>query len=125
MSGDHRSANRRARLLAAALAALVVVAAGVAGSAGGRSTAAAPKKGGTLKLLGSSDIFNLDTVSAYYTVSSLLGRAFTRQLVSYANVPSFTESTKLVADMATAVPAPGNGISADSKTYTFHLKKGV
>ena len=44
-----------------------------------------PTKGGTLKLLGTSDIFNLDTVSAYYTVSSLLERAFTRQLVSYPN----------------------------------------
>ena len=85
----------------------------------------APTKGGTLKLLGTSDIFNLDTVSAYYTVSSLLERTFTRQLVSYPNAATFPASIKIVPDIATAVPTKGNGISADGKTYTFKLRSGV
>ncbi len=122
---ERRRATARRRVLALALAALVVVAAGAVATAGGRQQAATPKKGGTLKLLGSSDIFNLDPVSAYYTVSTLLGRMFTRQLVSYANAPSFIASQKVVADVATSVPSRGNGISADGKTYTFHLRKGV
>jgi ABC-type transport system substrate-binding protein len=126
--GEHRrpSGRARRRVLALGLAGVVLAAAGAAGTtAGGRQGAQAPKKGGTLKLLGSSDIFNLDTVSAYYTVSSFLERMFARQLVSYANVPDFIQSQRIVADIAATVPTQGNGISADGKTYTFHLKKGV
>src|SRR3954465_15630945 len=122
---ERTRAAARGRVLALALAGLVVLAAGAAGTAGGRQQVLAPKKGGTLKLLGSSDIFNLDPVSAYYTVSSLMERMFTRQLVSYANVPDFIQSQKIVADIAATVPKTGNGISADGKTYTFHLRKGV
>ena len=47
--------------------------------------AGAPQRGGTLTMLGQSDIFNLDTVSAYYTVSNMLERMFTRQLFSYGD----------------------------------------
>jgi peptide/nickel transport system substrate-binding protein len=109
-------------LLAVGVALLAVT--GTAG-ASGSSSAATPKKGGTLKLLGTSDIFNLDTVSAYYTVSNLIERAFTRQLVTYPDDPSFTKSIQLVPDIATSVPTAGNGISADGKTYTFKLRSGV
>jgi peptide/nickel transport system substrate-binding protein len=122
---ERARATPRRGLLALVLAGLVVLAAGAASTAGGRQNALAPKKGGTLKLLGSSDIFNLDPVSAYYTVSSLLERMFTRQLVSYANASSFIASQKIAADIATSVPTKGNGLSADGKTYTFHLRKGV
>ena len=85
--------GRRSRRFVAAVAVLAVALAalmattGVAGARDG-GQAATPTKGGTLKLLGTSDIFNLDTVSAYYTVSNLLERAFTRQLVSYPNAPT-------------------------------------
>jgi peptide/nickel transport system substrate-binding protein len=112
-----------AAVLAVAALGLLVTAASGHQQVSGRS--AAPKAGGTLKLLGSSDIFNLDPVSAYYTVSSLLERAFTRQLVSYANAPSFTQSIKLVPDIATALPTAGHGISADGKTYTMQIRPGV
>jgi ABC-type transport system substrate-binding protein len=130
---DHPSSGRdpgrhrlRARLLAGlALAALVLAAQIGVADARDSGRSATPKKGGTLKLLGTSDIFNIDTVSAYYTVSSLLERTFTRQLVSYVNAPSFVSSIKLAADIATTVPTKGNGISADGKTYTFHLRSGV
>jgi ABC-type transport system substrate-binding protein len=121
--GTHRL---RARLLVAGAALALALAAQI-GVAGARDahTSATPVKGGTLKLLGTSDIFNLDTVSAYYTVSNLLERTFTRQLVSYANAPTFPDSIKLAADIATTVPTKGHGISADGKTYTFTLRPDV
>ena len=83
-TGDRSGAGRRLVIGAVVLALSLGALAGAAGAREG-GHAAAPAKGGTLKLLGTSDIFNLDTVSAYYTVSSLLERAFTRQLVSYPN----------------------------------------
>jgi ABC-type transport system substrate-binding protein len=122
-NGWHRSL----RSLAIGAAVLVLTVGALAGTAGARGArqAATPKSGGTLKLLGTSDIFNLDTVSAYYTVSSLLERTFTRLLVSYPYAASFLDSIKIVPDVATTVPATGNGISADGKTYTFKLRAGV
>jgi ABC-type transport system substrate-binding protein len=111
--------------LAVALAAVVLAALTITGNAHAGTRAETPTRGGTLKLLGTSDIFNIDTVSAYYTVSNLLERAWTRQLVSYENAPTFPGSIKLVADIAAALPTNGNGISADGKTYTFHIRQGV
>jgi ABC-type transport system substrate-binding protein len=119
-----RHAVRRLIIVMALVAVTLTAAAGVAG-AGQGSHAATPKRGGTLKLLGTSDIFNLDTVSAYYTVSTLIGRTFTRQLLTYQSVPDFTQAIKLVPDVATEVPTAGKGISADGKTYTFKLRDGV
>ncbi|MDP9256972.1 MAG: ABC transporter substrate-binding protein [Actinomycetota bacterium] len=123
-TGDRFGARRRLIVAAAVLALALSALAGAAGARDSRH-AAGPTKGGTLKLLGTSDIFNLDTVSAYYTVSSLLERAFTRQLVSYPNAATFPASIKIVPDIATTVPTKGNGISADGKTYTFKLRSGV
>src|SRR5262249_62192123 len=97
-------------------------------SAGVRSGAKsnAPVKGGTLVLLGQSDIFNLDTTSGYYTVDNILERSFTRQLVSYPNAESFLAQIQLKPDITTAVPTQANGgISADGRTYTLHIKQGV
>src|SRR5690242_18452627 len=120
----HRSTRRRvvvAALLVSALAASLIATA----TARSGSNAAGPKRGGTLKLLGTSDIFNVDTVSAYYTVSNLLERSYVRQLVSYANAPTFPGSFKLMPDIASSLPTPGHGISPDGKTYTFHLRPDV
>jgi ABC-type transport system substrate-binding protein len=115
---------RRLTIVIALVAVALTAVAGVAG-AGQGSHAAAPKRGGTLKLLGTSDIFNLDTVSAYASINILIGRGFTRQLLTYQSLPSFTEAIKLVPDIATDVPRTGKGISADAKTYTFKLRGGV
>src|SRR5262245_6349030 len=115
------------RILAVVSVCLVLGAVGLA-SAGARTAGktAAPAKGGTLTLLGQSDIFNLDTTSGYYTVDNILERSFTRQLVSYPTVASFLAQIQLKPDIATAVPTKGNGgISADGRTYTLHIKKGV
>jgi ABC-type transport system substrate-binding protein len=110
-----------------AVVALVIALGVLAGAAGAKdgSKSATPKRGGTVRLLGTSDIFNLDTVSGYSTVNNLIGRAFTRQLLTYQSVASFPEAIKLVPDIATAIPTAGNGISADAKTYTFKLRSGV
>jgi ABC-type transport system substrate-binding protein len=119
--------GRRTALVALAASGLVLAAVGLA-TAGVRDTArqSAPVKGGTLALLGQSDIFNLDTTSGYYTVDNILERAFTRQLVSYPNAPAFLAQIQLRPDVATAVPTKANGgISAGGKTYTLHIKPGV
>ncbi|HEV7566312.1 MAG TPA: ABC transporter substrate-binding protein [Microbacteriaceae bacterium] len=126
LRGSGGRQRRLARMVVAVAVGALLLGAQV-GVAGARDSArgATPKKGGTLRLLGTSDIFNLDTVNAYYTVSSLLERTFTRQLVSYANAPAFLDSIKIVADVASTVPTKGKGISADGKTYTFTLRPGV
>jgi peptide/nickel transport system substrate-binding protein len=112
----------------AALAVSLVLALGAWGSSGGQAgnTGAAAQRGGTLRMLGQSDIFNLDTISGYYTVYNILLRMFTRQLLSYPNAPSFLKQIQLAPDIATAVPTRANGgISANGRTYTLHLRAGV
>ena len=94
------SQHRIGALAIAGLAALVFSTALVASSsATGR---AAPQRGGTLRLLGTGDIFNLDTTSGYYTVLNIISRAFTRQLVSYPASPDFAKSLRLAPDVAAA-----------------------
>ena len=118
------SRHRLGGLAVAGLAALVLSTALVASSSA--TERAAPQRGGTLRLLGTGDIFNLDTTSGYYTVLNIISRAFTRQLVSYPASPDFAKALRLAPDVATAVPTRANrGISADGKTYTFRIKPGV
>ena len=75
MATRRRSSPERRLIIVMAMVAVALAApAGVVG-ARERSQAATPKRGGTLKLLGASDVFNLDTVSGYYTVNNLIGRA--------------------------------------------------
>jgi ABC-type transport system substrate-binding protein len=120
-----RSAGRRVRVAVILVLGALVLSSALVSS--GRATGrAGPQRGGTLRLLGTSDIFNLDTTSGYYTVLYIISRAFTRQLVSYPASSDFRKELQLAPDVATAVPTRGNGgISADGKTYTFHLRHGV
>ena len=123
------SARRYTRTAAACGLLLVVAACG--GSSGGSGSSTSPKasgvtNGGTLKLLGSGDVDHLDPASAYYTVSYTLERAFTRQLVSYPSSSEISVATSVAPDLAKELPTTANGgISADGKTYTFHLRSGV
>jgi ABC-type transport system substrate-binding protein len=121
--------NRRPLALASLVAALALLAAACGGqSSGGTSAAGAgsPQTGGTLKLLGSSDVDHLDTASAYYVTSYTLERAFTRQLFSYPASTDTTTADTPVADVATEIPTEGNGgISPDGRTWTIHLRSGV
>jgi peptide/nickel transport system substrate-binding protein len=121
-----RLGARRALVVTGLVVALATLVAAGSGFAGGTKRSATPQRGGTLKILGSSDIFNLDTTSAYYTVSNILERSFTRQLLGYRNVPSFLGQIKLTPDVATAVPTAANrGITNGGKTYTLHIRPGV
>lgn len=119
---SHRGGTRAIALVALAALALSTALA----SSSSATESAAPQRGGTLRLLGTGDIFNLDTTSGYYTVLNIISRAFTRQLVSYPASADFAKSLRLAPDVAAAVPTRANGgISADGKTYTFRLKSGV
>jgi peptide/nickel transport system substrate-binding protein len=77
-------------------------------------------------MLGQSDIFNLDTVSAYYTVSSMLERMFTRQLFTYGVPNGSSTPPPVVPDIATEIPTAANGgITDGGKTLTVHIRQGV
>jgi peptide/nickel transport system substrate-binding protein len=123
--------DRGIRLVWASLIALALLAAGCTASTatGGGSAGApagTPHRGGTLTLLGQSDIFNLDTVSGYYTVTTTLERMFARQLFTYPDPDGAASAPPVVPDVAAAIPTTANGgISDGGKTLTIHLRRGV
>jgi peptide/nickel transport system substrate-binding protein len=118
--------QRRGTLAIVAIALAAVSIAAALASSSSATGRAAPQRGGTLRLLGTGDIFNLDTTSGYYTVLNNILRGTARQLVSYPASPDFAKQLRLAPDVAAAVPTRANaGISADGKTYTFHIKPGV
>jgi peptide/nickel transport system substrate-binding protein len=96
------------------------------GSGGAGEEESEARRGGTLRIVGESDVDHLDTASAYYTPSYMLERAFTRQLLTYPADRDRNRADDIVADVAADVPSTANGgISADGKTYTFTLRDGV
>jgi ABC-type transport system substrate-binding protein len=127
--------QRRFKAACAAAAATAILVAGCSstgtvtgqpGTGGGSGSQGKPQRGGTLTMLGQSDIFNLDTVSAYYTVSSMLERMFTRQLFSYGDPTGSATPPPVVPDVATQIPTTANGgISDGGKTITIHIRQGV
>src|ERR1700722_7689117 len=118
--------RRRWKTACAVLAAAAFLAAGgssggtVSGGTSGQPAAGGtPQRGGTLSMLGQSDIFNIDTVSAYYTMSNTLERMFTRQLFSYGDPTGASTPPPVVPDIATVIPTTSNGgITAAGKTVT-------
>src|SRR5262245_57572485 len=82
-----------ALLVAAAIAIASALAFGGSASGSGQAT---PQRGGTLRLLGTSDIFNLDTTSGYYTVLNNVARGYTRQLVTFPSSPDFLDRKSVV-----------------------------
>ena len=91
------------------------------GSSGGGGT---PAKGGTLNMLGTGDVDYMDPNISYYTTGYLGLRMWSRQLLTYPAVPG--QTTKVVPDLATAVPTTANGgISADGLTYKLTIRKGA
>jgi len=88
--------------------------------------AAPPVRGGTLKVVGNSDVDHLWPTSAYVTGSMWLTEAFARQLVMYPPAADYATKTAVVPDLAQGLPTRSNGgISADGRLYTFHLRSGV
>ncbi len=87
---------------------------------------ATPVPGGTLIVVGPSDVDHLATTSAYVTGSLWTNQTFARQLLAYPPATNFDAAITLAPDVAREVPTRDNGgISADGLTYTFHLKPGV
>jgi ABC-type transport system substrate-binding protein len=85
-----------------------------------------PVRGGTLEFLSSGDFDHLATTSAGTVGSMGLLRAFARTLVTYPASTDFETVTRLRPDLALEVPSTENsGISADGRTYTFHLRRGI
>jgi peptide/nickel transport system substrate-binding protein len=75
------------------------------------------KKGGTLTYLAAGDVDYLDTGQTYYTFGYMVAYATNRTLYSFDP----KDSVHPVPDLATGPPE----ISADNKTITVHIKKGV
>ncbi|MEU6877803.1 ABC transporter substrate-binding protein [Streptomyces sp. NPDC046712] len=78
------------------------------------------KKGGELKLWSPQDVDYLDPARAYYGFVWNMQRLYIRQLLAYDSKPG-EAGTKLVPDLAEALPVLSNG----GKTYTLKLKDGV
>jgi ABC-type transport system substrate-binding protein len=116
----------RAILLFASLVASVAVGCADRRARGPVDDSGPPVRGGTLEIVGSSDLDHLATTSGYTTRSNLLLQTFARQLVAYRSVGEYETKIHPVADLAVEVPTRANGgISADNLTYTFHLRRGV
>lgn len=83
---------------------------------------AAPQPGGTLKIASlQPDLDAFDPLTGYSVDSWEILRAVTRQLVTYPGSPkSLKDDTTLVGDLAKSWD-----VSADGKTYTFHLRDGI
>jgi peptide/nickel transport system substrate-binding protein len=115
----------------AILAAVSLAACSSSSSTSGTSSASAssagtPVYGGTLRWVASGDVDHLDPMSAYYTATGILERAYTRQLITYPSSNNYQTGTTIVPDIATVVPTMANGgLSSDGLTYTFHLRSGV
>jgi peptide/nickel transport system substrate-binding protein len=130
-----RPRTRVAAMAVAILAASSLAACSSTSSTGGTSStsstpsansAGKPVFGGTLRWVASGDVDHLDPMSAYYTATGILERAYTRQLITYPSSNNYTTGTTIAADMATVVPTMANGgLSSDGLTYTFHLRSGV
>jgi peptide/nickel transport system substrate-binding protein len=107
--------------------ALVVAACGSDDNGGGGGSSKAQKaaggeikagqKGGTLTYLAASDIDYLDTGQTYYTFGYMVAYSTNRTLYSFKP----NDSVHPVPDLATGPPE----ISADNKTITVHIRKGV
>ena len=125
---DHTRYRRACGFAALLAAALLCSGCGEGRVAPSNDSAAAttPVRGGTLKVVGSSDVDHMATVSAYVTGSQWLSRTFARQLVTYPPSLDYEGSIALAPDIARELPTLENGgISADGRRYTFRLKDGV
>jgi len=94
-------------------------------SAGGSDANAAPVKGGTLTVTFQGEPTGLDPAIAFEITSMSIERLTYQGLISY--VPKAgAAGAELAPELAIEVPSAENGgVSADIKTYTFHLRKGV
>jgi peptide/nickel transport system substrate-binding protein len=78
-----------------------------------------PKSGGTLNMLGTSDVDYMDYNVSYYSVGYVGQRPWVRGLYAYPATPGKT--TTVVPDLATAMPTVTNG----GKTYSVTIRTGA
>jgi peptide/nickel transport system substrate-binding protein len=91
-----------------------------ADSVGPAVAVAGAKKGGTVTDLEPDGFDHLDPGQLYVNDVQAVGLLFSRALTGYKIDPK-TGKTSLVGDLATDTGEP----SADSKTWTYHLKSGL
>ncbi|MEV0482850.1 ABC transporter substrate-binding protein [Streptomyces sp. NPDC050508] len=77
------------------------------------------KKGGELKFVSAQDADFWDTTRGYYGFMWDFSRYYSRQLLTYKTEPG-AAGTELTPDLSTDM----GQVSADGKTYTFHLRDG-
>ncbi len=125
----HRTTWVVVALLALALS-LGLAACGATPDEGGGDGSASPAsgtpvKGGTLTVTYQGEPTELDPAIAWEVTSWGIERLTYQTFLTYASKPG-EAGAELVPDLATEVPSAENGgISADGRTYTFHLKQGV
>ena len=94
-------------------------------STGGSDANAAQVKGGTLRVAFQGEPTELDPAIAWEVTSFSIERLTYEGLLTFASKPGEAGS-QLAPSLATEVPTAANGgISADAKTYTFHIRSGV
>ena len=129
-----RSIRGGAVATAAVLGLVLVLALGLAacgtetgdgGSSSPSSSSDQPKQGGTLTLSYLTEPSSLDPAVAWNVIDWQIEHDIYQGFLQYAH-ESGQAGTELIPCLATEVPSTDNGgISADGKTYTFHLRKGV
>jgi peptide/nickel transport system substrate-binding protein len=114
-----------------ATAMLGVLAVGLAGAAAGCGDGEAHRddahrRGGVLKISGSSPPDHFDTAVAYSAEARGFSRNFARTLFGNRASNTFAETIPVVPDMAVELPTRANGgVSADGRTYTIKVRRGV
>ncbi|GAA3962502.1 ABC transporter substrate-binding protein [Actinomadura viridis] len=111
-------------------AGLAGLALGLTACGGGKQPAGIPtgppREGGTLRIIGSSDVEHLDTASGNSVGAYGLTRTFARPLFGTKASNDFDETVPLQPDMAAEIPTRENGgVSKDGRTYTVRLREGV
>jgi len=114
-----------ALLLLAALVLGLAACGGSSSSGGGGAASTTPVKGGTLTVTFQGEPTELDPAVAWELTSWGIMRLTYQGLLTYVPKPG-AAGAELAPELATEVPSAANGgISADAKTYTFHIRKGV
>ncbi len=128
---SRRSFKRRAAL-AAVLGLALILAVGLAacggttdGDTSSPAASGTPTQGGTMSLSYLTEPSSLDPAVAWNVIDWQIEHDIYQGFLRYSPKPG-AAGTELIPCLATEVPSAENGgISADGKTYTFHLREGV
>ncbi|WP_240489806.1 ABC transporter substrate-binding protein [Actinomadura atramentaria] len=118
--------TRDMRRATAGLACLALVLTGCSTDDSAGADAGPPRDGGTLRVVGSSDIEHLDTASVNSVGGYGLTRLFSRTLLGTRAANDIAATIPVRADVAERVPTKDNhDVSADGRTYRLRLRPGV